>query len=367
MTRLIFIRHGESNATVERRIGGPVSCNGLSPLGRQQAEALAARLSATGEIVPDVIISSTYARAVETATIVAAAFDGIEVEQLYDVGEHFPGPEADGMTFADYVDRFGAFDWESDPYGAGFEGGETVASFQHRVGTAIMAIARRHQGRTVVIFCHGGVIDRAIRMFLRTPGTGSFQLQTLNTSITEFDQVSASEWSLRRYNDSAHLAGLPAETTRLRPELFSPAELRLVDVDQDNVADVERLRLWPPHQALVAPVSRSLIDARYGPDPASCLAAYVGDRLVGFAYVAHGPDGSELRSVLVSSLFQRAGYGRRMIELIADLVRGRGEDRLLVEWPAGANGPESFFLAVGFKPADGASPDAISAVLDLAP
>ena len=41
MTRLVLIRHGESVSSVQRTMGGPRTCGGLSPLGRKQAEALA--------------------------------------------------------------------------------------------------------------------------------------------------------------------------------------------------------------------------------------------------------------------------------------------------------------------------------------
>ena len=61
MTRLVLIRHGESNSTVARVIGGHRTCSGLSPLGRKQAEALAERLAGTGEIVADVLIASSFA------------------------------------------------------------------------------------------------------------------------------------------------------------------------------------------------------------------------------------------------------------------------------------------------------------------
>jgi hypothetical protein len=49
---------------------------------------------------------------------------------------------------------------------------------------------------------------------LRTASTGGFELHTLNTSITEFMSATSGEWRLRRYNDAAHLHGLPAETPR---------------------------------------------------------------------------------------------------------------------------------------------------------
>ena len=45
-TRVILIRHGESNVTVQRILGGEKSCTGLSELGQQQATALRDRLAA---------------------------------------------------------------------------------------------------------------------------------------------------------------------------------------------------------------------------------------------------------------------------------------------------------------------------------
>ncbi len=51
-TRLILIRHGESNVTVRRVIGGFRTCDGLSPLGSEQAHRLAARLTDTPRSTP---------------------------------------------------------------------------------------------------------------------------------------------------------------------------------------------------------------------------------------------------------------------------------------------------------------------------
>ena len=41
-TRIVLIRHGESNVTVQRVLGGPRTCSGLSDLGKMQAERLRA-------------------------------------------------------------------------------------------------------------------------------------------------------------------------------------------------------------------------------------------------------------------------------------------------------------------------------------
>ncbi len=60
-TTLVLVRHGESNVTVNRVIGGYRSCSGLSGLGRRQADRLRERLATTLELTADVLISSNFA------------------------------------------------------------------------------------------------------------------------------------------------------------------------------------------------------------------------------------------------------------------------------------------------------------------
>lgn len=211
MTRLVLIRHGESNSTVGRRIGGHRTCTGLSPLGVRQAEALRDRLTASHELDAAVLITSLFLRAQQTAEIIAPA---LRLPVLVDpaVGEHDPGPKCDGMTFKEFTEAYGHVDWELNPYLHGFPDGETLADFQHRVASAIHRIAAAHEGRTAVVVCHGGVIDVAVRVFLRTPLVGDFELHTLNTALTEAVSTEKRRWRLIRYNDISHLHGLPVET-----------------------------------------------------------------------------------------------------------------------------------------------------------
>jgi probable phosphoglycerate mutase len=213
MTRLVLIRHGESVSTVERRIGGVRTCGGLSPLGRKQAEALAVRLARTGEIQADVLVSSTMRRAVETAEIIAPALGDLPFERIADLGEHEPGEDCDGMTFDAFVERYGQPDWMGDPYLVGFPGGETIADFKHRAAKSLHQLAHEHESATVVVACHAGVIDVALRSFLNLSLTGGFELGTVNTSITELLHTGP-RWRLLRYNDAAHLEGLPPDTPR---------------------------------------------------------------------------------------------------------------------------------------------------------
>jgi probable phosphoglycerate mutase len=105
-------------------------------------------------------------------------------------------------------------DWETDPHAITFPGGETVAEFHHRVGTTLSRFVRDHRGGAIVVACHCGVIDAAFRSLLRLPAHGVFELSTTNTSLTELVTTRRDRWRLVRYNDAAHLAGLPRETPR---------------------------------------------------------------------------------------------------------------------------------------------------------
>jgi len=213
-TRLVLVRHGESNATVRRVIGGPRTCDGLSDLGRRQVERLATRLAETCEITADRLVASHYPRAIETAEALSATL-GRAVEIDAGFGELDPGPELDGMRFADYVDRFGTPDWDGDPHAEVFPGGETTAEFHLRVGATLARSVGEWSGQAIVVCCHGGVVDAVFRQLLDTPPTGHFELHTRNTSLTEFVSTPSGRWRLSRYNDAAHLAGLPSETPRV--------------------------------------------------------------------------------------------------------------------------------------------------------
>jgi 2,3-bisphosphoglycerate-dependent phosphoglycerate mutase len=212
VTRLVLIRHGESMSSVNRTMGGPRSCAGLSPLGRKQAEALADRLARTGEVRADLLVASAYPRARETADIVAAAIGDPPSQIVEDLGEHDPGEECDGLPWDDAIATH-APDWETiwehDPYVSGFPGAESIGEFHHRVAGALLRVLRENVGRTIVVVCHGGVIDRALRILLKLPFTGGFELNTLNTSLTELHLIRPGRWRLLRYNDAAHLEGLP--------------------------------------------------------------------------------------------------------------------------------------------------------------
>ena len=212
---MVFVRHGESNATVQRRIAGMRTCTGLSALGVRQVEQLRDRFAQGNERPIDVLWSSPLPRALQTATILNQLLD-LEIKVDPDLEEQRPG-DTDGLRFEEIVANFGPPAQDLPPYAVYLPGSETAADFHYRVGRATHRLVAAHPGQTVLVACHGGVIDAVFRSMLQLFPRGQFDLWTLNTSLTEFasdhsPSALPTRWRLVRYNDAAHLGGLPRET-----------------------------------------------------------------------------------------------------------------------------------------------------------
>lgn len=213
-TRIVLVRHGQSLAQQHRIVGGHAGCKGLSDRGRAQVEALRDRLTASGELAgASALYSSTMARAVQTAEILAPALDGIEVRPDCDFCEVHPG-DGDGLSVEEY-DRRWPFpaDWTTgsrrDP------GSETFEEMSERVRRRLDALVERHPGDTVVVACHGGVVVHSMLRWLAMEPEGGNRawLNPTNSSLTEWRFAPNPVWpgmlpvQLVRFNDYAHLVG----------------------------------------------------------------------------------------------------------------------------------------------------------------
>jgi len=214
MTHLYLIRHGEAITNVEPIMGGMNGDTGLTSLGVQQAEALRDRLAESREIAADVLIASTLPRTRQTAEIIAPALS-LPIVWEDDVQEMRVG-EADGMRLDAFAARYGVPDYERDPYRPLAPGGESWAQFLLRVGTTLHRIADEQSDKTVVIVCHGGVIDGSMICFfgMNTQAVPAADLHTHNTSITHWERRARPgkppRWRLIIYNDVAHLRDIGA-------------------------------------------------------------------------------------------------------------------------------------------------------------
>lgn len=207
-TNLYLIRHGQAVVNVTPIVGGMRGDTGLTEQGVDQAERLRDRLAESREIRADVLIASTLPRARQTAEIIAPAL-GLPIIFDDEFQEMRVG-EADGMSNREAWAKYGLPIVDKDPFHRISPGGENWVDFMLRVGTALTRITREHQGKTMVVVCHGGVIDGSFTFFFgqsifTPPYVG---LYTYNTSITHWQQYlhdDTPRWRLRSYNDTFHL------------------------------------------------------------------------------------------------------------------------------------------------------------------
>jgi diamine N-acetyltransferase len=129
--------------------------------------------------------------------------------------------------------------------------------------------------------------------------------------------------------------------------------LRLVELDADNLPAVLAIPPAPGEKAYVAPVAQSIAEAYV--TPTAWPRAIVDDgAVVGFVMANFDPDNEipEFRGGIwrlnVSDEAKGRGVGRFAVDRVADEARRRGYDRITVLWEPADDGPEGFYLRLGF-------------------
>ena len=140
--QLVLIRH--ARPTRDDGANGPAD-PGLSPVGQQQAAALADWL---GTESFDAIYSSPMRRALETAAPLAERL-GIKVTAEPDIAEY----DAGAASYIPIEELKAAGDprWMELP--------DDIPGFQARVVEAVERIVSAHGSGNVAVVCHGGVVN----------------------------------------------------------------------------------------------------------------------------------------------------------------------------------------------------------------
>ncbi|MGR8008564.1 GNAT family N-acetyltransferase [Streptomyces hypolithicus] len=149
--------------------------------------------------------------------------------------------------------------------------------------------------------------------------------------------------------------------------------LRLEKITSANFEAAIALMVRPDQEHAVAPVVKSLAEAYVSPETAWPRLILDGERPVGFLMafldIDFTGDGTDIRSGLwrlnIASGEQGRGYGRFAVESVAAEIRRRGGTRLTTSWATGDNGPEGFYLGLGFHPTGEMSGDQRVGELDL--
>ncbi|KAK9054083.1 hypothetical protein SSX86_025160 [Deinandra increscens subsp. villosa] len=203
-TEIVIVRHGETEWNAEKRIQGHLDID-LNDVGRQQAVAVAERLS--GESKISAIYSSDLKRALETAETIASRCGGLQVIQDPNLRERHLG-DLQGIVYgAAPTVKTKAYE-ALQSRGRDVEipgGGESLNQLYKRCTDSLQTIGSKHRGERVVVVTHGGVI-RALHQ-RASSGKGHRAGRILNVSVNVLHLSDPDKWVIKSWGDVSHLDG----------------------------------------------------------------------------------------------------------------------------------------------------------------
>lgn len=205
MTRIILIRHGQTEWNREERFRGRVDID-LDETGVRQAEAAAEKI-ARWDVAA--IYSSPLKRAMATAQIIASRLhlpvqplDGIN-DMDFGIWQGLSIGEARGQ----YRELFDV--WLYSPQRLKIPEGETLEDVQRRAVATIDDVVARHQNETVALVTHRVVCKVLLSHLLGLDNSHFWQIAQDNAAINLCELWEG--WpSLRLLNDTCHLRNLKA-------------------------------------------------------------------------------------------------------------------------------------------------------------
>ncbi|AQS68984.1 GNAT family N-acetyltransferase [Streptomyces pactum] len=155
--------------------------------------------------------------------------------------------------------------------------------------------------------------------------------------------------------------------------MTTSSTLRLEEITSANFEAATGIRVRPDQEFAVDPVVKSLAEAYVHHETAWPRLILDGDRPVGFLMAFFDIDWYEDGSVRRSGLWrlniaageQGRGYGRFAVDSVTAEIRRRGGKECHVTWHPGPNGPEGFYLGLGFRPDGTTSEGETVGVLEL--
>ncbi|MBQ1025465.1 bifunctional RNase H/acid phosphatase [Micromonospora sp. C95] len=205
-TRLILVRHGETEYTEQGRYSGRGDIP-LSSTGQAQVRATAARLAA---LAPDAVavVSSPLSRCVATAEAIAAALGDLPVRRDDELIECDFGAW-EGRTFAEVREGWaGELDaWLASTRVAPPDG-ESFAAVAERCARVVRRLLDGYPGQTVVVVSHVSPIKLMLRDALAATDSFLHRLYLDAAGVSVLDRWPDGGVAVRSVNETAHLASL---------------------------------------------------------------------------------------------------------------------------------------------------------------
>lgn len=196
-TKLILIRHGETDWNLKRRYCGFLDID-INARGRKQAAQLCKRLK---EEKIHKVYSSDRKRALQTAKII---FKKIKIERIPGLREmHFGIFE--GLTYEQIMKKYPLVyrKWLKHPYSLIIPQGEGLPGFKRRVVAALTKVVRLNKNKTIAVVAHGGVISAFLNHILKSKDFWGHIPKSTGLSVIEYRKAKP---KIKLLNDTRHLS-----------------------------------------------------------------------------------------------------------------------------------------------------------------
>lgn len=206
MTRILLVRHGESEANQRDIFAGHLDVK-LTEKGLEQAKLTAEYVAANYKV--DKVYGSDLQRAFVTGKTIADRL-GLDITPTKEMREVKAG-KWDGMVFDDivkvYPDDFNC--WTSDIGKARCTDGESVVELQARVMRELNRIADENEGKTVLVASHATPIRVAVTSVEYDGDITNMNsvpwVSNASVSVIEKDN---GKWRVVSLSEDKHLAAL---------------------------------------------------------------------------------------------------------------------------------------------------------------
>ncbi len=201
MTRLILVRHAESELNLQNRIQGQMDSK-LTSKGLGQARKLAARIK---NFKVDKIYSSDLGRAYSTTLEITRHWK-IKIIKDPLLREINLG-DWEGMSPKEVDELYdkGFQKWLRKPSKCLIPKSENLKDFRRRIAGRVQAIARANEGKTVLLVTHGGAMTALLSEWLKADfDTLLLNLHIENTSLL-FADFTEGRIRVKGINDTTHL------------------------------------------------------------------------------------------------------------------------------------------------------------------
>ncbi|MDH6282228.1 histidine phosphatase family protein [Prescottella agglutinans] len=211
--RLILVRHGQTEANVERRLDTRLPGARLTELGRTQAQTLGDLLAVRP---PTALVSSQALRARETAGFVETA-SGIALQVREGLHEAQAGELEDRSDLESHKMFAKVFHtWHAGDLSARIPGGESGVDIIERYVPVVDSLRAEYidggAGGDVVVVSHGAAIRLVAAYLAGVPGAFAADRHLENTSTVELVPTAAG-WQCVRWG----LFDPPFDATPQRP------------------------------------------------------------------------------------------------------------------------------------------------------